>query len=460
MTRLPAVLALSFVLLGVPRAHAVYECGGQYDTCQCGRNNPYPCCDNGGNCTWWAWHAACCNWGIGLPGWGNANQWYGNAQANGNYAVLGYAVGGAVACRTLGTYGHVAWAEWVSGGTLHVTEQNCWGNWGMRGWNYNPGYFQGYILPSSHLHECNAGDVQVQGCGLCGTQSRGCGGDGRWGGWGACGGQGVCAPGQVQAEHCGECGTRQQACTGSCQWSGSWSGCAGADPPGPPPCETSLHGACREGRVRCVEGYFGCTPLVQPRPEVCDGQDEDCDGVADNGAPLSATVAPPPLAAEWVDGAWPRTLAAGLSGAAWLSFRNVGLQPWKAGELFLRPAALDSGGVSRLAPASGWPNVDAAAVLDRDVAPGEVALFRFPVAMAAGGGDVRERFTLAGPSGAPLSCPSPSADLVVASAGGEPGAGPGYKSVRARGCSTAPLTPLGWLVLAWPAARRRTRPGD
>ena len=61
----------------------VYSCGGTNDDCICGMNNPYPCCDNGGNCTWWAWHAACCNWGVGCPGWGNAHSWLGNAQASG-----------------------------------------------------------------------------------------------------------------------------------------------------------------------------------------------------------------------------------------------------------------------------------------------------------------------------------------------------------------------------------------
>ena len=456
--RLPRLLrlaALGCALLGTPEARAVYECGGQYDTCQCGRNNPYPCCDNGGNCTWWAWHAACCNWGIGLPGWGNANQWYGNAAANGNYAVLNHAVPSAVACRTSGAYGHVAWAESVNGGTLRVSEQNCWGNWGTRGWNYNPSFFQGYILPQSHLRECNAGDTQVQGCGLCGTQTRGCGADGRWSGWSGCHGQGVCAPGQVESAPCGECGSKQRTCTGQCQWPGTWGGCAGADPPGPPSCETALLGACREGRIRCVEGYLGCVSLVAPRAEVCDGQDEDCDGAADgDGAPLSAAVPPPSFAAEWLDGAWPRTLAPGQAGEAWLSFRNVGQQAWRAGELSLRPGVLKAGGASRLAPPGAWPNVDAAAVLDRDVAPGEVALFRFPVALDGASGDVRERFTLVGPAGAPLVCPSPSAELEVHADSGAPGAA-GPRSVRARGCTSLSWSPQGWVCLAWLVARRR-----
>jgi hypothetical protein len=77
------VLFTASTLLLAPRlASAIYQCGDQKDDCTCGTSNPYPCCDNGGNCTWWAWEAACCNWQIALPGWGDANQWAGNATAN------------------------------------------------------------------------------------------------------------------------------------------------------------------------------------------------------------------------------------------------------------------------------------------------------------------------------------------------------------------------------------------
>src|SRR6185437_5086027 len=77
------LIAAALAFLVPADALAVYQCGAQTDTCRCGAYDPYPCCSNGGNCTWWAWEAACCNWGIGLPGWGNANQWQGNARAQG-----------------------------------------------------------------------------------------------------------------------------------------------------------------------------------------------------------------------------------------------------------------------------------------------------------------------------------------------------------------------------------------
>ena len=50
-------VALACVLFAAP-ARAVYQCGDQVDSCQCGAPNPYPCCDNGGNCTWMAWENA------------------------------------------------------------------------------------------------------------------------------------------------------------------------------------------------------------------------------------------------------------------------------------------------------------------------------------------------------------------------------------------------------------------
>ncbi|MBU1239577.1 CHAP domain-containing protein, partial [Myxococcota bacterium] len=145
-----SVLTSLLLLTASFNAGAVYSCGGVNDTCTCGAYNPYPCCDNGGNCTWYAWHSACCHWGMALPGWGNANTWAQYAAANPNYEVLSSPVVGAIAARTLGTYGHVAFVVGVSGASITVEEENCCTSCaaGVRTWTYDASYFDaGFIIP-------------------------------------------------------------------------------------------------------------------------------------------------------------------------------------------------------------------------------------------------------------------------------------------------------------------------
>jgi surface antigen len=60
--------------------------------------------------------------------WGNANQWYYNAQASG-FSVGSVPVPGAIAWTGAGYYGHVAYVESVSGGMVTVSEMNFNGNW-------------------------------------------------------------------------------------------------------------------------------------------------------------------------------------------------------------------------------------------------------------------------------------------------------------------------------------------
>ncbi|MEM7604052.1 MAG: hypothetical protein AAF411_01745 [Myxococcota bacterium] len=73
---------------------------------------------------------------------------------------------------------------------------------------------------------CDPAQVDTRSCGNCGVQTRVCGGDCRWGAWGACSGEGVCDPGSTEEEACGRCGTRGRACNASCGWD-AWSACSG-----------------------------------------------------------------------------------------------------------------------------------------------------------------------------------------------------------------------------------------
>ncbi len=52
------------------------------------------------------------------------------------------------------------------------------------------------------------------------------------------------------------------------------------------PCSTGKLGACALGVTECAEGSTSptCHELVQPMPEVCNGVDDNCDGIVDNGA--------------------------------------------------------------------------------------------------------------------------------------------------------------------------------
>jgi len=87
--------------------------------------NPYP--TNGyywGNCTWGAWQLAYEKLGIELPGMGNAQEWYANAQAD------GYSVGSTPEANSIVVWsggrsglGHVAYVDFVNDdGTIYLEE--------------------------------------------------------------------------------------------------------------------------------------------------------------------------------------------------------------------------------------------------------------------------------------------------------------------------------------------------
>ena len=96
-----------------------------------------------------------------------------------------------------------------------------------------------------------------------------------------------CDEGNTESESCGDCGTRARSCVG-CRWTG-WSECDGPDPAGEEAaCEVGegAVGVCAQGRRLCVAGWLTCSPNA-PGTEVCDGQDNDCDGTPDNGTAVT-----------------------------------------------------------------------------------------------------------------------------------------------------------------------------
>jgi len=51
------------------------------------------------------------------------------------------------------------------------------------------------------------------------------------------------------------------------------------------PCDTMMKGVCANGVTQCSAGEnISCRPIISAGPEVCDGLDNDCDGVIDQGA--------------------------------------------------------------------------------------------------------------------------------------------------------------------------------
>ena len=146
-------------------AFAVNICGGQTST-----GNPMPCCDNGGNCTWWGWKQANdANW-PDIPT-GNANTWGVTAASKPTfYNVSKTPTPGAIGVKNSSPYtciingksvkngcdtGHVAYITRVNKDKkgnitdIDTTQMACGGSYGVSNNNRKIDYFDSYITPKN-----------------------------------------------------------------------------------------------------------------------------------------------------------------------------------------------------------------------------------------------------------------------------------------------------------------------
>ncbi|HLC65098.1 MAG TPA: MopE-related protein [Candidatus Nanoarchaeia archaeon] len=176
---------------------------------------------------------------------------------------------------------------------------------------------------------CTPGQTQTQPCGNCGSQTRTCQSNGQWGSYGVCTGQGVCSPGSSQLQGCGNCGTQTRTCQSTCQW-GSYGTCNNQGPCSPGTtqtvsCDTGLPGICEEGeqsrtcQSSCQWGAYGtCVQINPPTTEVCNDEDDDCDGAEDE------------VCYTCIGDTIPTTMNTGQTQAVSVTVRNDGSVPWTA----------------------------------------------------------------------------------------------------------------------------------
>ncbi|MBH24020.1 MAG: hypothetical protein CMH57_06140 [Myxococcales bacterium] len=137
---------------------------------------------------------------------------------------------------------------------------------------------------------CERSDDGVE---VCNGRDDNCDGrvdEGELGGGEACdtGEEGVCALGELV---CGggevRCVRRRDPLPESCN--GEDDNCDGrideGNPGGGASCNTGGDGVCADGTLTCMNGGLSCVQLREPEAESCNGRDDNCDGRIDEGNP-------------------------------------------------------------------------------------------------------------------------------------------------------------------------------
>lgn len=311
---------------------------------------------------------------------------------------------------------------------------------------------------------CEPGQRESGVCGACGQRDRTCMANCQWGRWTPCVSEGECRAGEYQSETCCDCGFRERRCGEDCRWEGQWSECSGKDPSEEEAdCSSGEAGVCNAGRLRCVQGCLSCEAEIKAQEELCDGLDNDCDGVVDNGRPaISLEVDPPEYAVEVLDASTSALeVIAGQSLQAQVTVRNVGLKVWGIGYIRLMLNDAFEGTLEH----ESWRSSTWVMVNEQEVLPGQEVTLSFMVGVPEGvaQGLRTAAFRIDGPGGEPIACPSPSFDLEVVVLPSPPTPTPTPPVVKQPddGCSITPGVPgvpggvLWWCLGAAALWRRR-----